>query len=55
VVALIGVAIADPFDSTRNLIEATDSRLELEIEPLLAKKVVVRRLSVRGIRLGTTR
>jgi uncharacterized protein (TIGR03545 family) len=55
VVALIGVAIADPFDSTRNLIEAADSRLELEIEPLLARKVVVRQLSVRGIRLGTTR
>ena len=55
VVALIGVAVADPFDSTRNLIEAADSRLELEIEPLLAKKVVVRQMSVRGIRLGTTR
>ena len=55
VVALIGVAVADPFDSTRNLIEAADSRLELEIEPLFAKKVVVRQLSVRGIRLGTTR
>lgn len=55
VVALNGVAVADPFDSTRNLIEATDSRLELEIEPLLAKKVVLRQLSVRGIRLGTTR
>jgi uncharacterized protein (TIGR03545 family) len=55
VVVLGGVAVADPFDSTRNLIEATDSRLELEIEPLLAKKIVVRRLSVQGIRFGTTR
>jgi uncharacterized protein (TIGR03545 family) len=55
VVALSGVAIADPFDHTRNLIEAANSRLELEIEPLLSKKIVVRQLSVRGIRLGTTR
>ena len=55
VVAVSGVAVADPFDRMRNLIEASDSRLELEIEPLLAKKIVVRRLSVRGIRFGTTR
>lgn len=55
VVVLSGMAVADPFDSTRNLIEAADTRLELEIEPLLAKKIVVRQLVVRGIRLGTTR
>jgi uncharacterized protein (TIGR03545 family) len=55
IVALSGVAVADPFDSTRNLIEAANSRLELEIEPLLAKKVVLRQLSVHDIRLGTTR
>jgi uncharacterized protein (TIGR03545 family) len=55
VVALSGVAVADPFDSTRNLIEAANSRLELEIEPLLAKKIVLRQLSVHDIRLGTTR
>jgi uncharacterized protein (TIGR03545 family) len=55
VVVLRGIAIADPFDSTRNLIEAADSRFELEIEPLLARKVVLRQLAVQGIRLGTTR
>ncbi len=55
VVSLSGVAVADPFDSTRNLIDAADSRIELEIEPLLAKKIVVRNVSVRGLRFGTTR
>lgn len=55
VVALSGVAVADPFDSTRNLIEAAGSRFELEIEPLLAKKIVLRQLSLHDVRLGTTR
>lgn len=55
VVSLSGVAVADPFDRTRNLVDAADSRIELEIEPLLAKKIVVRNVSVRGLRFGTTR
>jgi uncharacterized protein (TIGR03545 family) len=55
VVSLSGVAVADPFDRTRNLIDAAASRIELEIEPLLAKKIVVRNVAVRGLRFGTTR
>lgn len=52
---LRGIAIADPFDSTRNILEANDTRLELELEPLLTRKLVVRQLSVNGIDVGTTR
>jgi uncharacterized protein (TIGR03545 family) len=54
-VILNGVAIADPFDSLRNLLEAGDATVELELEPLLTKKIVVRDLQVRGLQAGTRR
>jgi uncharacterized protein (TIGR03545 family) len=54
-VILNGVAVADPFDSLRNLLEAGDARVELELEPLLTKKIVVRDLQVHGLRAGTRR
>lgn len=54
-IELRGLAIADPRDRTRNLFEAAVLRLELEPEPLLEKKVVVRRLAVREARGGTRR
>jgi uncharacterized protein (TIGR03545 family) len=50
-----GLHIADPFDPMRNLIEAEEIRIELDPVPLLEKKLVVRRLSVDGVRLGTGR
>ena len=54
-IELRGLAIADPRDRNRNLFEAAVLRLELEPEPLLEKKVVVRRLTVREARGGTRR
>lgn len=54
-VILSGVAIADPFDSLRNLVEANDATVELELEPLLTRKIVVRDLRVQGLTFGTTR
>ena len=54
-VELRGVALADPFDRTRNLFEIALVRLELEPRPLLEKKLVVRRLSVADVRTGTQR
>jgi uncharacterized protein (TIGR03545 family) len=54
-VALHDVAIAHPFDPTRNLVEAGLLRLELEAEPLLEKKFIVRRLELRGLETGTKR
>lgn len=50
-----GLAIADPFDPMRNLVEARGIRVELERDPLLERKFVVRRLSISGVRLGTRR
>jgi uncharacterized protein (TIGR03545 family) len=52
---LRGVALADPFDRTRNLFEIASVRLELEPQPLLEKKLVVKRLSIADVRTGTRR
>ncbi|MGH7637691.1 MAG: TIGR03545 family protein, partial [Gemmatimonadaceae bacterium] len=50
-----GVALADPFDSTRNLFEVGRLVVALEPEPLLEKKLVVRQLSITDVRTGTVR
>ena len=54
-VELTGVAIADPFDARRNLLEIKRLFVELEPAPLLEKKLVVRRLTVGDVRTNTTR
>ncbi len=54
-VELRGLAIADPFDHNRNLVEASVVRIELEPEPLLERKIVVKRLTVSDVRTGTRR
>ena len=50
-----GIAIADPFDPMRNLFEIGGLRVELERDPLLARRVVVRRLGLQRVRHGTRR
>jgi uncharacterized protein (TIGR03545 family) len=52
---LSGVSIADPFDATRNLVEAGGIRAELEPRPLLEKKIIVRTLVLRDVRTNTAR
>lgn len=52
---LSGVSIADPFDPTRNLVEAGGIHAELEPRPLLEKKIVVRTLVLRDVRTNTAR
>jgi uncharacterized protein (TIGR03545 family) len=52
---LRGITIADPFDSTRNLVQAGQLRIELALEPLLEKKVIIERLALRDVRTGTAR
>ena len=54
-VELSGIAIADPFDARRNLLEVQRLFVELEPAPLLEKKLVVRRLTIGDVRTGTTR
>jgi uncharacterized protein (TIGR03545 family) len=54
-IELRGLAIADPFDLRRNLIAAERIHIELDPAPLLEKKLIIRRLAVGGVRLGTPR
>jgi len=54
-VVMRGVAIAHPFDVNRNLVEAGVLRFELEPEPLLERKLIVKRLDLRDVRTGTRR
>ena len=54
-VDLGGLQIADPFDLSRNLVEADAIRLKLHPGALAEKKLVVERLDLRGMRFGTTR
>jgi len=54
-IELDGVAIADPFDARRNLLELRQLFVQLEPEPLLEKKLVVTRLTVGDVRTGTSR
>jgi uncharacterized protein (TIGR03545 family) len=54
-VELAGVRIADPFDPMKNLLEAARIAIELEEEPLLERKLVIRRLAIEGVRVGTAR
>jgi uncharacterized protein (TIGR03545 family) len=50
-----GIALADPFDSTRNLFEVGRLVVALAPEPLLQKKLVVRQLQIADVRTGTAR
>lgn len=54
-VELRGIAIADPFDRNRNLVEARIARVVLEPEALLQKKIVIRELTLEGVTGGTRR
>lgn len=54
-VELTGIAIADPFDARRNLLEVRRLLVELEPAPLLEKKLVVKRLTIGDVRTSTAR
>ncbi|HUF29824.1 MAG TPA: hypothetical protein VMM77_04100, partial [Gemmatimonadaceae bacterium] len=54
-VELAGVRIADPFDPMRNLVEAARIQIELERNPLLERKLVIRHLAIESVRIGTAR
>jgi uncharacterized protein (TIGR03545 family) len=54
-VELGALQIADPFVLTRNLIEADEIRLKLNPAALAEKKLVIERLTLHGMRFGTTR
>ena len=54
-VELSGLQVADPFDPNRNLLEAGSIRVDLDVAPLLEKKLIIERLSLQDLRFGTPR
>jgi uncharacterized protein (TIGR03545 family) len=46
---------ASPFDSLKNLLEADELTADIDLLPLLEKKVAIDRLAATGLRFGTTR
>ncbi|MGH7630317.1 MAG: TIGR03545 family protein [Gemmatimonadales bacterium] len=49
------IEVADPFDMSRNLVEAGSVHLTVDPEALAEKKLVVRNLALRGMQFGTKR
>jgi uncharacterized protein (TIGR03545 family) len=54
-VTVRGLVAASPFDSTQNLLEADELTADLDLLPLLEKKVAIDRLAANGLRFGTAR
>jgi len=54
-VDLRALQVADPFNLSKNLVEADEIRLKLNPDALAEKKFVIERFALRGMRFGTTR
>jgi uncharacterized protein (TIGR03545 family) len=54
-VSVSGLTVGSPYEAMRNLFEAQELAADIEILPLLEKKVVIRRIAANGMRFGTAR
>lgn len=54
-VAISGLTVASPHEPFQNLFEADELVADLDLLPLLEKKVVIDRLAANGLRFGTPR
>jgi uncharacterized protein (TIGR03545 family) len=50
-----GLTVASPHEALRNLLEADELVADIDLVPLLEKKVVIERLAANGLRFGTPR
>lgn len=54
-VAITGLTVASPHEALQNLLQADELVADLDVLPLLEKKVVINRLAANGLRFGTAR
>ena len=54
-VTVRGLTVASPHEALKNLFQADELTADLDVLPLLEKKVVIDRLAANGLRFGTTR
>lgn len=54
-VTVRGFTVASPHDALKNLLEADELAAEIDVLPLLEKKVVIERLAANGLRFATPR
>lgn len=54
-VEINGLTVGSPFEAMRNLFEAEELVANIQILPLLEKKVVIDRIALNGMRFGTER
>jgi uncharacterized protein (TIGR03545 family) len=54
-VTVRGLTVASPHEALKNLVQADELTADLDVVPLLEKKVVIDRLAATGLRFGTPR
>ena len=54
-VTIRGLTVASPHEALKNLLQADELVADLDVLPLLEKKVVIDRLAANGVRFGTPR
>jgi uncharacterized protein (TIGR03545 family) len=54
-VTIRGLTVASPHEALKNLLQADELVADLDVLPLLEKKVVIDRLAANGLRFGTAR
>src|SRR6185503_7704770 len=54
-VTIRGLTVASPHEALKNLLQADELVADIDVLPLLEKKVVIDRLAANGLRFGTSR
>ncbi|HEY3280487.1 MAG TPA: TIGR03545 family protein [Gemmatimonadales bacterium] len=54
-VTVRGLTVASPHEALKNLVQADELTADLDVVPLLEKKIVIDRLAATGLRFGTPR